>query len=173
MQTPIRLMSTQVIFNPNKGYQCLVAARKLDPGHRFWHFTEYDLQDFPSMYTIQISENKHLNDEGRIRYMNHSCNPNAIIDAELMCAIVIRPIEKGEEITFFYPSTEWDMSVPFSCKCEYENCVKVIQGAKYLTEEEFNQYFMNKHIMRLRANQTEPQIEEFAKLPNNDDRFTI
>ena len=29
----------------------------------------------------------------------------------------LRPISEGDELTFFYPSTEWAMAEPFECGC--------------------------------------------------------
>lgn len=65
--------------------------------------------------------------------VNHSCTPNVAFDlshprtsegvensqypTEWNLRTLSRPIAKGETLTFFYPSTEWDMGAPFTCAC--------------------------------------------------------
>ena len=41
-----------------------------------------------------------------------------------------RDIAAGEELTYFYPSTEWEMDRPFRCLCGAPDCVGVVSGAK-------------------------------------------
>jgi hypothetical protein len=60
-----------------------------------------------------------------------------------------RNIEPGDEITFFYPSTEWDMAAPFVCNCNQDNCLQVIAGAYHLPVSVLSKYFINKHICEL------------------------
>jgi len=52
-------------------------------------------------------------------------------------------------MTFFYPSSEWEMDQPFPCWCGAELCVKSIQGAKFLSKETMSRYFATKHIQEL------------------------
>ena len=49
-----------------------------------------------------------------------------------MVMIARRDIEKGEELSFFYPSTEWEMQAPFICLCGAANCIHVVAGARFL-----------------------------------------
>ena len=49
-----------------------------------------------------------------------------------MLMIARRDIEKGEELSFFYPSTEWEMQAPFICLCGASNCIHVVAGARFL-----------------------------------------
>jgi hypothetical protein len=41
-----------------------------------------------------------------------------------------RGLKVGEELTFFYPSTEWNMDQGFSCFCGTDSCLGYIGGAK-------------------------------------------
>ncbi|KAI0343117.1 hypothetical protein BDW22DRAFT_1356694 [Trametopsis cervina] len=55
-------------------------------------------------------------------YTNHSCDPNTVWDMSSdnpseWHVRATRTIAEGDEITFFYPSTEWEMSQPFACHC--------------------------------------------------------
>lgn len=88
-------------------------------------------------------------------YMNHSCEPNVAVDLlspseEQWCIRAIRDIEKGDSLTFFYPSTEWEMSQPFDCNCGKPTCLKSVAGAKFLSREELSRRgLINKHIWEL------------------------
>lgn len=99
--------------------------------------------------TIQKGINEHLEDLGILAFINHSCDPNIIVDTESLKIIAIRDISPFEEIRFFYPSTEWEMSRPFICKCGSVNCIGMISGAKFLSIDILKNYFINKHIIDL------------------------
>lgn len=70
--------------------------------------------------------------------MNHSCEPNVAFDlssedpAEWHVRALKR-IEADKDVTFFYPSTEWEMDQAFECRCGTPSCLKVIRGAKHLS----------------------------------------
>ena len=78
--------------------------------------------------------------------MNHSCAPNAIVDVTKWEVRAGAPIAKGTPITFFYPSTEWEMAQPFKCKCGAKNCLGTISGAKYIPRHVLRKYALNQHI---------------------------
>jgi len=88
--------------------------------------------------------------------MNHSCNPNTILDTARMLVFASRDIAVGEELTFFYPSTEWEMSAPFVCMCGAPNCIHVVAGARFLPASTLENYYLNRHIR-----------EELSDLMNN------
>ncbi|KAG0364682.1 hypothetical protein BGZ54_007264 [Gamsiella multidivaricata] len=54
-----------------------------------------------------------------------------------------------DALTFFYPSSEWEMDQPFPCWCGAKQCCKSIQGAKYLPTEVMDRYFVTSHIHEL------------------------
>jgi hypothetical protein len=81
--------------------------------------------------------------------MNHSCAPTAIVDVmnmEVRAAIAIAP---GQPVTFFYPSTEWDMAQQFQCNCKAKNCLGIVVGSKYVPRRILRLYFLNDHIKQL------------------------
>ena len=108
--------------------------------------------DSPDSHTLQVDENKHVNPVGVVRCFNHSCQPNAkfIYDGsrttsypslaaehEVFCyAVATRDIKKGEDITFDYNTTEYDMAAPFQCHCGEETCLGEIKGFKHLSPKE-------------------------------------
>ena len=80
--------------------------------------------------------------------MNHSCEPNAILDTTKMEVRTTGRIEAGTPVTFFYPSTEWDMAQPFECFCRSKDCLGTVSGAKDIPRQILSKYFLNQHIKR-------------------------
>lgn len=64
-----------------------------------------------------------------------------------------RGVEVGDELSFFYPSTEWAFDRPFQCACEEVGCLGEVRGAEALREEEIAKggWFLNGHIEELLA----------------------
>ncbi|HEY8376297.1 MAG TPA: SET domain-containing methyltransferase [Nannocystis sp.] len=91
----------------------------------------------PERHTIQIDGERHQAGTGEIDdYLNHSCDPNAALDAERLCFVAIRAIAPGEEVTFNYLTSEWDMAEAFDCRCGAEHCLSKIRGFRHLPPEE-------------------------------------
>ena len=66
-----------------------------------------------------------------------------------MLVFAAHDIAVGEELTFFYPSTEWEMSSPFICLCGATNCIHVVAGARFLPLSTLEKHFLNRHIREL------------------------
>ena len=102
-----------------------------------------EFTDQPSKYSIQIGEGRHLeplpNDLGDvgslIRFFNHSCDPSTFLNLEDLTVRALRDLEPGEEVTFNYNATEYDMANPFECHCNARNCLGYIRGFKYSLEQ--------------------------------------
>ncbi|KAI8826165.1 uncharacterized protein EV422DRAFT_515594 [Fimicolochytrium jonesii] len=103
----------------------------------------------PSYTTVQISTTEHIELNSNLVYLNHSCDPSCVIDTVKKEVRVVREVREGEELTFFYPSSEWDMDQAFDCWCGSEKCLKRIQGAKYLTVDQLQHHYLNNHIIEL------------------------
>ena len=101
--------------------------------------------------TVQISQNSHILEPRFLRYLNHSCNPNIFIDVQNRHCQSLRTITAGEELRFFYPSTEWELSRPFQCYCHASRCLGAISGAKTMDQDALKQYRVNKHILSLKT----------------------
>jgi hypothetical protein len=100
--------------------------------------------------TIQVSPTTHMEDEGGLSFLRHSCEPNVVVDTSaLLMVFALRDIAAGEELMCFYPSTEWDMVRPFVCECGAPQCVRFVAGARYLSADVLGRYFVNAHIRRL------------------------
>lgn len=73
-----------------------------------------------SYLTVQIGPSKHVYLNSNFNYLNHSCDPNLKIDVKKMAYVAVKDISPGDDLTFFYPSTEWNMDQPFECWCGSE-----------------------------------------------------
>lgn len=129
------------------GQHGLVAARSFKPGETITKFHARALLPQPNMYTLQVSDKEHCDLGPEIlQFMNHSCNPNMFVDTEAYNIEAVSDIQAGEDLTFFYPSTEWEMESPFQCMCGTACCLGSVQGAKFLPREVAARYCLNKHI---------------------------
>jgi hypothetical protein len=59
-----------------------------------------------------------------------------------------RDLKAGEDLSFFYPSTEWNMGKPFKCLCDAPKdiCLGQISGAEGVDREVLKKYSINPHI---------------------------
>ncbi len=74
--------------------------------------------DRPGRHTIQIDARRHQAGTGEIDdYLNHSCDPNSALDFTRLELVSLRKITPGEELSFNYLTSEWDMAAPFACQC--------------------------------------------------------
>ncbi|KAH7357076.1 hypothetical protein BKA65DRAFT_220890 [Rhexocercosporidium sp. MPI-PUGE-AT-0058] len=108
--------------------------------------------DKPTYATVQMGKNEHLNLNSDLVYINHSCEPSLIFDlAPESLSILAGPkgLKPGDELTFFYPSTEWDMAQGFDCFCGAETCRGFISGAKTMRKEQLEGLWLNAHIRTL------------------------
>jgi hypothetical protein len=62
-------------------------------------------------------------------------------------------LKKGDMLSFFYPSTEWEMDRGFGCLCGEESCVGEVKGAKEMSKEELKRWFINDYIWELKDEQ--------------------
>ena len=124
--------------------------------------------DLPTPHTVQVGIKEHVDPVGPLRYTNHSCQPNAkfVFESRYHDSLTppslddghqvfwyieaTRDIKKGEEITFDYTTTEYNMSRWFQCLCGYKYCMGEIKGFKHLSAEQ----------KLLRKNQLSPVIRK-------------
>jgi hypothetical protein len=100
----------------------------------------------PTRYSIQVGAYEHVDlpagvDPARIaadhpwQFMNHGCNPNVRLVGRRLLAL--RPIRKGDAITFDYNTTEYEMATPFTCRCGANGCrERRIAGFRHLSPAE-------------------------------------
>lgn len=88
-------------------------------------------------YTIQIDEARHQAGTGEIDdFLNHCCEPSAALDVERLCFVAVRPLAPGDEVTFNYLTSEWDMAEAFACRCGADRCFGNIRGFRHLNGEQ-------------------------------------
>lgn len=67
--------------------------------------------------SVQSGINEHFELNSDLVYMNHSCSPSVHVNVDKMEIKALKNIVPGEEVTFFYCSTEYEMDQPFQCWC--------------------------------------------------------
>jgi len=103
----------------------------------------------PGMHTLQLAEHEHGDGLGTFAFLNHCCEPNVFVDTQARHVVALRDITDGEELGYFYPSTEWRLAVPFDCGCGTPSCVGRLAGTADLPPSTVLRYRLNAHILRL------------------------
>lgn len=109
----------------------LIAQKFIPVGTRIWEFragfdvvfTEDQIQELPPAAQEQMMYYTYYDHRNQTyvlpcdddRFVNHSDNPNMVLDLEGMFAVAIRDIQSGEEITVDYRPL---------CKSEFEAVIK-------------------------------------------------
>ncbi|CCX30186.1 hypothetical protein FPQ18DRAFT_103778 [Pyronema domesticum] len=110
----------------------------------FARFTSPPITPATKAYsTVQTSADTHIELNSDLVYINHSCNPSLIFDIGNMEIRTTREIKVGDELTFFYPSTEWDMAQPFECFCGESCCKGLINGAGKMKKTDLEGMWLN------------------------------
>lgn len=111
-------------------------------------FSAKEVLNTPNYLTVQVEENKHITlFPEYLEYINHSCSPNVFFNTTTLQLEALKNISIGDELTFFYPSTEWKMDQSFICSCGSQNCLHEIQGAFYISTEVLKKYKLTDFIV--------------------------
>ncbi len=101
----------------------------------------------PSYLTVQLDADVHLElVPAFLECVNHSCAPNVAFDMARMALVALQPLAAGEELTYFYPSTEWTMTQPFTCACGSSTCLHLIDGASTISTEILARYVLSPFV---------------------------
>lgn len=144
----------RVMLNKSSGQKALHAAIQFFPGDIICKFSAATTQDYATYLTVQLADEKHITLLPEfLQYINHSCDPSVFFDTTTMELVCLRAMKPGDEFTFFYPSTEWEMAQSFICNCGSKNCLQLITGASILSDEilegyKLTDYIQGKLIMR-------------------------
>ncbi|MEQ9672225.1 SET domain-containing protein [Coleofasciculus sp. G2-EDA-02] len=131
------------------GGKSLHATVELSPGQMISRFGAKEILDRPNYLTVQIDDRQHIMLTPEfLQYINHSCSPNVFFDTNKMTVISLQRIKPGEELTFFYPSTEWSIDRGFNCVCGSKDCRGTIQGAAHLSPNVLTQYKLSSYIQQ-------------------------
>src|SRR5512138_532363 len=140
-------MDTLTIKTENK-FRSLITKQAYKKGQIICEIPTEKVINKANRYTVQIDRDRHT-EVGKLSALNHSCDPNVILDTEHLLMVARRDIEKGEELSFFYPSTEWEMDAPFICLCGSSNCIHVVAGARFLPLSTLETHYQNRHIRKM------------------------
>src|SRR5690606_4403526 len=126
----------EVRLHSSNQQKALFSLRGWQPGEVIADFSAGTISAEPTYLTVQVGVRKHITLQPEfLQYINHSCEPNVFFDTTSMQLVALKPVEPGEEMTFFYPSTEWKMTQTFNCFCGSPACIGNIRGAAYLSKE--------------------------------------
>lgn len=138
---------SDVLLNTGTGQKSLHASVAFKPGEVISEFHAGVTQSFATYLTVQTGPGTHITLQPEfLQYINHSCSPNVFFDTTQLQLVALKPLAPGDELTFFYPSTEWDMSQPFVCNCQNANCLQLINGAAHLDKSTLLQYRLTDFI---------------------------
>lgn len=127
----------------------LVARRHFSKGEIICPLTWAGRKSEPTRWTIQCGLDEHAEILPiELRYVNHSCNPNVFFDVDKNELRALHDIAPGEELRYFYPSTEWEMDEPFDCKCGEAQCCGRIEGASRMPPEVLKRYELSSLIIK-------------------------
>ena len=129
-------------------YRSLTTKRAYRAGEIICPIPTAQLYDTPNQFTVQIGINQHV-EVKELSALNHACDPSVILDTTRLLVFAARDLQESAELTFFYPSTEWEMSSPFICLCGAPNCIHVVAGARFLALSTLEGHFLNYHIRQL------------------------
>jgi hypothetical protein len=160
MSNPENENDSVLLSKPQKGFAEI--RRDVITEHRALHvkqnflkgavisnFEANEIYEKPNYLTVQINDNEHISLlPTYLECINHSCNPNVFFDITHMQLVAIQDIRAGEELTFFYPSTEWEMDQSFNCFCGNKNCLNMIQGANFLNKNILMSYRLTDFILQ-------------------------
>lgn len=131
------------------GHHGLFSREKFQDKQLITPFSAEHVFKKPSYLTLQISDRRHISLFPHfLQFVNHSCQPNCFFDTTKMQFISINKIEPGDELTFFYPSTEWKMAQGFACRCAKPGCLSLIQGASQMSKEVLAGYRLSDFIAK-------------------------
>src|SRR5258706_7831897 len=127
--------------------KALFAQQSFQSGEMIADFSAGTIAAEPTYLTVQVDTGKHITLQPEfLQYINHSCAPNVFFDTTAMKLVALKEIRQEEEMTFFYPSTEWEMTQPFRCYCGSPACLGEIKGAAFLSKNVWKQYRLKDFI---------------------------
>lgn len=162
----IENLSHLVAYSPNAiNPDSLISTVDLPPGAYFASITAATEAPGKRWSTVQVSKQKHMELNSALMYMNHSCAPSLEIDTDMMEIRVSKnkDLRVGDELSFFYPSTEYEMDKPFNCLCGASACLGTVTGAAQIEWDTLKTFWVNEHIIKLKQEQAQETNSETRK----------
>jgi hypothetical protein len=127
----------------------LFALCSFQPGEVIAGFSAGTISAEPTYLTVQVGVRKHITLQPEfLQYINHGCEPNVFFDTTSFQLVALREIKAEEELTFFYPSTEWKMTQSFHCYCGSQGCIGNVKGAAFLSAASIEKYRLTDFIQQ-------------------------
>ncbi len=127
----------------------LFVLRSFEAGEIIAGFSAGTISAEPTYLTVQVGVGKHITLQPQfLQYINHGCDPNVFFDTTAMQLVALKKLLPNEEMTFFYPSTEWKMTQSFNCYCGSHQCLGEIKGAAFLSREALDRYRLTDFIQQ-------------------------
>jgi hypothetical protein len=139
------------------GGEIMTRAQVEQMPEKYQHYATQVEQDF---YLSGISEDD-------ADYFNHSCNPNAGMDGQIVL-VAMRDIAPGEEICFDYAMTDGSDYDEFECHCGAPECRGVVRGSDWRNPalwEKYRGYFMPYLQRRIDALRAQNEIANQKSAP--------
>lgn len=109
---------------------CAISLVSLPAGAHFTNIMNHSFANHRTYATVQASLDQDINLNSDLLYINHSCDPTLEFDMSRFEVRVSRSraLTKGDLLSFFYPSTEYQMTQAFDCHCNTAQCKGRIMG---------------------------------------------
>lgn len=164
LTTPVyRTISNHVIAEVRQKISneqnALFVLRSYQPGEVIADFSAGTISAEPTYLTVQVDVAKHITLQPTyLQYINHSCDPNVFFDTTRMQLVALKPLNAEDELTFFYPSAEWEMTQSFHCYCGSAACIGEIKGASFLSKEVTTNYRFTDFIQQQLAKRAAKKV---------------
>jgi hypothetical protein len=90
----------------------------------------------PSAQTLQMGDGWHYRSSEGPFGLNHACSPNGYLRFDDLTYRALRDISQGEELSFHYCTTEFEMASPFDCLCGSPDCLGRVGGFTHMNESQ-------------------------------------
>jgi hypothetical protein len=106
------------------------AVRRFTPGETVVSGRAISEVDGPTRMSVALAWDRHVEMDDPATLLNHDCEPNLGVRENALSAydfLALREIAAGEELTFDYAMTEYELAEPLSCLCGAVDCTGTIR----------------------------------------------
>lgn len=116
----------------------LIARRHFTPGETVLRCRALHTTPHRHAHSIQTGWHHHVEMDSPGIYANHACRPTVGVrdnDLGAYDYIALVPIAPGDEITFDYAMTEYEIAAPSRCLCGAPDCRGWLRGYREIGDE--------------------------------------
>lgn len=111
----------EIIYNASGLAAAIVALREFPQISRICRVSGH-LVPYRHRYTRQLAPGIHVYDPHFSGLLRHSCDPNVFLDMSEMWLWALTDINKGDNLTMDYATTEDKLLRQFACQCGSPEC---------------------------------------------------